>query len=359
MHQLVSKIPIHLSRLLSPALLCGIVLLTSTPLARADDDQVQAKDGLSQAIEAKPLPSAESLGLEGSTEAALLLTGTKDLTIIQLGTRSLSTTEDFILVRGLSDELLSLILQSPSRSWEGSIRVYGGQLTQTDALRLLSSSEAEDLASLEFDLFEFYDRLDRLSTLTTKLAYCQAMELNPPPPPDDALVRDLCQRLQRKADMKLEAARDETNVSNEDDLNRELETNPEEATDRKLAELQRLYRKDGRERKRPPGSALRYSLAGAGFGGAALGLGLALNFEVSAEREYLLYRQAERVGDDLRMTRQLFLTQQFDQRRNAAVGAATASAVGAVVALILQQVETRRFERYRAAAASREDQAND
>ena len=224
---------------LALALLWVLVLVTSMPLARADDEQVQAKAPQDQAFEGQPLPSTESLGLEGSTEAALLLTGTRGLTIIQLGTRSLSSAEDFILVRGLSDELLSLLLQSPSRSWEGSIRVYGGQLTQTDVSSLLASPEAQDLASREFDLFEFYDRLDRLSTLTTKLAYCQAMDLNPPPPPDDALVRDLCQRLQRKADISREAALNEANISNEDDLSTELETSPEETADRKLAELQR------------------------------------------------------------------------------------------------------------------------
>lgn len=359
MHRLASKLSFSMSGIRAQLLACGIVLVSSMSLAWADEAPPQASAIQSDVVESPTWPSAESLGLEGSSEAALLLTGTKGLTIIQLGTRSLSTTEDFVLVRGLSDELLSLLLQNPSRSWEGSVRVYAGQLTQADVSSLLDSPEAQDLASREFDLFEFYDRLDRLSTLTTKLAYCQAMDLNPPPPPDDALVRDLCQRLQRKADISREAALDEANTSNEDELSTELETSPEEAADRKLAELQRLYRKDGRERKLAPGSPLRYSLAGAGFGGAALGLGLALHFEVSAQREYLLYRQAERVGDDLRMTRQLFLTQQFDQQRNAAVGAATASAVGAVVSLIFQQVEARRFERYRAAAASREDQAND
>jgi len=303
---------------------------------------------------AQEVPTTESLALEGTDEAALLITGSEGLERIVLAASPLVPTTGALLVRRLTEGLLSLQLESAERLWEGSVRVYAGQLTTFDAAAALISPESQKREATAFDLFDFYDRMDRLSSSVAKLAWCKTILLNPPPAPDDVLVADLCARLQRQADLLAEEAEaDEApdSMKLEDNL---LETDESEE-ERRLATLEKLYRADGRARKHAPGTPLRIGLAGLGFSGAAVGAGLALAFEVRAEQQYLNYRSAERVGDDPAMTRHLFLTQDFDRRRNGAIGIAVASLTTGIVAALFQRLEAKRFARYRASVQDGEN----
>lgn len=312
----------------------------------------RAADGV--ALEAEAPPSAESLGLEGTDEAALLITGSEGLERIVLAASPLVPTAQGLLIRQLTEGLLSLQLESAQRIWEGSVRVYAGQLTTFDAAAAMISPESEEREAATFDLFDFYDRMDRLSSSVAKLAWCKTILLNPPPAPDDVLVTDLCARLQRQADLAVEESESHEEPASMKLEEKLLETDESEE-DRRLVALEKLYRTDGRIRKHAPGTPLRIGIASLGFAGAATGVGLALAFEVSAERQYLDYRAAERVGDDPAMTRHLFLTQDFDRRRDGAIGIAVASLTTGIVAAIFQRLEAKRFARYRASLQGGKD----
>jgi len=312
-----------------------------------------ALPGTSGAEPAAP-PSAESLGIVGTDEAALVLTGTAGLQRILLASTVLTPNEGPLLVRALSEGLLSLQLESTERIWEGSVRVYAGQLTSFDAAAALISPESQERQAEAFDLFDFYDRMDRLSSLVAKLAWCQTILLAPPPAPDDALVADLCARLQRRADLDTKESEDQGEPDDEG-LEQGLDTEDGDEEERRLAALQKLYRADGRLRRHAPGTPLRLGVAGLGFAGSAVGVGLALAFEVDAERQYLLYRSAERLGDDPAMTRHLFLTQDYDRRRDGAIGMTVASLTTGIVALLFQRLEATRFARYRSSIEDSKD----
>lgn len=332
---------------LARALALGLSLLwsVSAPTARAAEEV---------APQTEALPNAESLGLPGTEEAALLITGSEGLDQILLAASPLVPATPLLLVRDLTEGLLALRLEGPLRVWEGGVRVYAGQLTTFDAAAALISPESEEREEAAFDLFDFYDRMDRLSSSVAKLAWCKTILLDPPPAPDDALVADLCARLQRQADLATEEseAREESDSMNLEDA---LLGTDESEEERRLAALGKLYRADGRVRKHAPGTPLRIGIAGLGFAGSAAGVGLALAFEVSAERQYLSYRVAERVGDDPAMTRHLFLTQDFDRRRNGAIGLAVASLTTGIVAALFQRLEAKRFTRYRASLQDGKD----
>jgi hypothetical protein len=300
------------------------------------------------------LPSAESLGIMGTDEAALVLTGTAGLQRILLASTVLTPNEGPLLVRALSEGLLSLQLESTERIWEGSVRVYAGQLTSFDVAAALISPKSQERQAEAFDLFDFYDRMDQLSSLVAKLAWCQTILLVPPPAPDDALVTDLCARLQRRADLATKEP-EEQGEPDDEGLGEALATEEGDEEDRRLAALQKLYRADGRLRRHAPGTPLRLGVAGLGFAGSAAGVGLALAFEVDAERQYLLYRSAERLGDDPAMTRHLFLTQDYDRRRDGAIGMAVASLTTGIVALLFQRLEAKRFARYRSSIEDSKD----
>ncbi len=328
------------------ALALALLWSVNAPTARAAEEVAAGADAL---------PTTESLGLEGTDEAALLITGSEGLEGILLAASPLVPSTHFLLVRHLTEGLLSLQLESAQRVWEGSVRVYAGQLTTFDAAAALISPESEEREAAPFDLFDFYDRMDRLSSPVAKLAWCKTILLNPPPAPDDVLVADLCARLQRQADLAAEESKSHEEPDSIRELEEKLLETDESEEDRRLAALEKLYRADGRVRKHAPGTPLRIGVAGVGFAGAAAGVGLALAFEVSAERQYLRYRAAERVGDDPSMTRHLFLTQDFDRRRDGAIGVAVASLTTGIVAALFQRLEAKRFARYRASVQDGKD----
>jgi len=304
------------------------------------------------------LPSAESLGIVDTEEAVLLITDTEGLQRVTLGSNGTAPTGSTLVLRQLKEGLLPLLLESEQRSWEGSVRLYAGQVTLVSAANNLNSPESLERAEEEFDLFEFYDRMDQLSSLEEKIAQCDKTQATPPPPPDDSLVSDLCRRFKKQAELEAEMRAEDLEAVEEEFSEGMLDA-PEEEAERRLAELKKLYRADGRLRKFSPGTPLRLGVAALGFAGSVAGLGSGLHFELQAEKEYLLYRESERVGDDPAMTRHLFVTQQFDRRRDAAIGIAAASLTAGVVALLIQRAEARRFARYRASIKDGEDTPNE
>ena len=305
-----------------------------------------------------PIPSASSLGITDTDEAVLVISEASGLRKISLGVRQLEVGPEQILVRNLAEGLLALTLENEEKTWTGSVRVYSGQVAAFNAGAALSSTQASLLGPAEFDLFNFYDTMDGLSSLTNKLDFCARTQRNLPPPPDDALVSDLCTRLQKQAELA-EQERKQEDEEVDDDLSDELLDAPEEEEERRLNQLRKLYRADGRLRTNPPGTGVRLGLAGAGFAGAVVGVGAALQFEIQAEREYLLYRDAERIGDDPAMTQHLFVTKNFDRQRDIAIGIGTASLTGGLVAMLLQRLEAKRFKRYRASIEANEGQPNE
>jgi len=333
-----------------------LLLGVSPQHAWAADEDGPASAATQQQL--APLPTAESLGLIETEEAALLITSADEVQRVTLASRTIDPSLRPFLVRNLKEGLLSLQIESPERIWEGSVRLYAGRLTSFDAAVALASSEAHEREAEAFDLFDFYDRMDRLSSLVAKLAWCQTILLDPPAAPDDTLVEDLCSRLQRQAD--LAAERDASSSDLDDgELEGALLDAPEEETERRITALQKLYRADGRVRQHAPGTAFRLGISGLGFAGSALGAGVAVAFEIQAEREYLLYRSSERVGDDPAMTRHLFVTQDLDRRRDGAIGLAVASLTTGIVAALFQRLETKRFKRYRASLESGKEVGNE
>ena len=92
-----------------------------------------------------------------------------------------------------------------------------------------------------------------------------------------------------------------------------------------------LYHPDGRPRTLPRGTIPRRIATATAVGGLAASIGGALYWESQAERTYIDFRRAERVGDDVAMTRHLFFTKQHDLNRDVAIGfgvAMTATASG-------------------------------
>jgi len=320
------------------------------PTSVAEEANADARPG--------PLPTASSLGITDTDEAVLVLSEASGLRKVSLGVSQLEVGPEQILVRDLREGLLSLTLENEEKSWTGSVRVYSGQVTAFNVGAALSSAQANLLAPEEFDLFNFYDTMDGLRSLTNKLDFCAKTQQNPPPAPDDALVSDLCSRLQNQAELA-EQEREQEGQEVDDDLSNELLDAPEEEAERRLIQLRKLYRADGRLRTNPPGTEARLGLAGAGFAGAVIGVGAALQFELQAEREYLLYREAERIGDDPAMTQHLFVTKNFDRQRDIAIGIGTASLTAGLVAILLQRLEAKRFKRYRASIEADEGQPNE
>ncbi|MEE2828592.1 MAG: hypothetical protein VX498_05360 [Myxococcota bacterium] len=281
-------------------------------------------------------------------DASIRVLGGTELDQLTVGSQAISERGPSILVEQLSEGLVSVRVQRGSLLWEGAVRVYAGQVTDFDAAVALTSAEAVTLGGDEFDLFAFYDLLDAMKRIDARLAYCSGVLQNPPPAPDDALVADACDRLARKKELQEQqaarAVEDPTAVLEEDLLS----NSDEEAAERKLKELKRLYRADGRARKHPVGSPSRWVIAGLGFTGTGVGTGLAFYWEVRAEQQFILYRNAERLGDDLALTEQLHQTRNFDQLRNSSVGIAAVCLTTGIVATIIQRLEQQRFDRYKA-----------
>jgi hypothetical protein len=346
----------------SPTLMTCLLLCSSaaTGYSAESNGSVMPPAVSEQATAETPpesLPTASSLGITDTDEAALLISEASGLRQISLGASRLEVGPTQILVRNLGEGLLSLTLESEEKTWTGSVRVYSGEVTVFNAAGALASTQATLLTPEDFDLFNFYDTMDGLRTLAGKLDFCAKTQLNLPPPPDDALVSDLCGRLQKQAELADQQSEQEND--DEEDLAEELLDAPEEEADRRLSQLRKLYRKDGRLRMHPPGTVARVGLAGAGFAGAAIGVGAALQFEIQAEREYLRYREAERIGDDPAMTQHLFVTKNFDRQRDIAIGVGTASLTAGLVSMLLQRLEAKRFKRYRASIEAEETQTND
>ena len=300
-------------------------------------------------------PSAAELGIEDSEEAVLFITGASTLDRLVVGATEVEDRSPDLLIRELNEGLLSIRVEGGGRAWEGAIRLYRATVTTFDATAALASDEAGVLEEAEVDLFVFYDRLDALSSLEGRLAYCRGVLASSPPPPDDALVADACERLARKKELEAQTAAAEDETLSDDELDAGLLDEPEEEAERKLAELKRLYRPDGNPRKHPRGTALRWTVSGLGLAGSAAGIGLALHFETQAEQHYLLYRSAERVGDDPAMTRELFLTRDNDRQRDTSLGMAAVCLTTGIVAALFQRLEAKRFERYRASIEAGKD----
>lgn len=338
--------------LLSGATLLLLACLSATPL-RAEEPA----PGPEAAPPGSEATTAAELGIEDTDEAVLLVLGADQLDRLTVGSSAAEQSESpsaTLLVRDLKEGLISIRLEQGERVWEGSVRIYAGQVTTFDAAEALASSETTTLEQDGFDLFLFYDRMDSIPTLEAKLAYCKGVLSSQPPPPDDALVLDSCDRLERKLELQAETARDEEGPR-DDELAEELLDEQDEEAERKLAQLKKLYLPDGRPRKHAPGTAARWTLAGLGFGATAAGAGLALHFETRAEQEYLLYRSAERVGDDRAMTRHLFVTRDLDRQRDASIGLAAACLTTGIAAALFQRLEAQRFERYKASIEAGDD----
>ena len=300
---------------------------------------------------------AKELGIAETEEAALVLLDPEGVvTAIRRGGSPVDLKEArdvaraVWVLRRLPEGMHALVVESEDRVWEGPVQVYRGRVTLQEAQALLRQGiEKGPPAGLDpgmpFDLFTFYDALDARRIVEQKLQFCSAVLETLSGGPDREAVSASCSRLQRTVDQA--AAEDEAVAAMEDeggDLEALLLGESSADAMRPSPDHRILYRGNGMPRSRPR-TTLPSALAAAG--GITLGAGLvgtAFLLESKAAVQYIAYREAERMGDDPLMSETLFHTQDFDRQRDLAVGVATLSFTGAAVALVVHQLEKRRFE---------------
>jgi hypothetical protein len=321
-----------------------LLLLTSSPAWAVD---------LDEAAILEPDVLAERLGIVGTAEAVVLVVADQDLDRLVLGLREvvlapLGDQERFLrLVRGQVDGILSVRVERQDLLWEGDLRTLAGHVTVFDASAALASPEARglarDLALRGFDLFGFFAELDALPTTAERQAHCDAVRESLPSGPDRGVVVQACANVATMSGPAAVARVADTDVD-EDDEQDALAAAPPVAVLPSADRDPVLYRKDGLTRKIPRGTIPRLAVAA---GGAILAAGLtarAFELEILAEEQYKLYRDAERVGDDLVVSQTLFDTQKFDSHRDAAIATASVGLSTTLTMLIWQAVEGRSWQ---------------
>lgn len=322
-----------------------LLTLFAVPPAHAVD--------LDEAAILEPEVLAEQLGISGTAEAVVLVVADQDLDLLVLGLREvvLAPLKDgsrFVrLVRGQVDGILPLRVERGDLLWEGEMRTLAGHVSVFDAGAALASPEARGLARDRalrgFDLFGFYRELDALPTTADRRARCESGIESLPQGPDRALLRQACANVDAMTGAPAPAPFDEPAEIEDEDVDEALARVPTLAPPPSTLRDPVFYRRDGLTRAVPRGTAPRLLVAAGGFAFTAGFTVRAFELELDAERSYVRYREAERVGDDLLVSRHLYNAQAFDRHRDAGIGVASVGLVTSLTMLIWQAVEHRRF----------------
>jgi hypothetical protein len=303
-----------------------------------------------------PAELAQTLGIVDTDEAVLLVVAVDAIDSLTVSGRDIVVAPPlegegvWRLVRKQREGLISVTLVRGDLVWQGQVRVFAGQVTVVDAELELSSPEARTAPAVddEFDLFGFYDDLDTRRSLQDKGSYCAEVLTRSLGEADRTVVAETCSRLE--AALAAEARLTEAESDDGSDLaDALLEDDPRLVEAAPDPDLGMLYRRDGRPRLVARGTLVRLLAVGGGAVGTSIATYSAFFWEYRAEQEYADYRIAERVGDDAGMTRHLFFSRDYDVRRDASVGIATACLTGTLVAVVLQAAEQKRFRSQRAA----------
>jgi hypothetical protein len=314
------------------------LLLLATPAAAEPVDAIEL---------------AQTLGIEGTEEAVLLVVADGDLDKLVVGVRKVGLAPADEggfqrLVRGLVPGVVSLQVERGDLVWRGELPALGGEVTVFDAEAALASPQVEQRAAAdaaEFDLFDFYDALDARD-VAGQIALCGETLAGLPEGPDRGLVSQACAKVEADAaaaEAEDQALEEATIV----DLGERRADRPDTALRGDV-----LFRADGQARKAPAGTVVRVPVGAASAVLSGLFVGTTFGSEVSAQRAYLQYRAAERTGDDRVMTEQLFLTQRYDRGRDASIGLAVGFFASAVANFVWQGVEQSAFRKAREARAA-------
>lgn len=297
---------------------------------------------------------AEELELPGTDEAAILVVAGMGLDSLEVGFEPIGLgglpgieRHPPLLLRGLGEGLINVSLRRDDLAWDGQLRLFGGRVTRLDADEVLRSARARgELTATDapsFDLFDFYDGLDDEPDAASRLAFCEATltEL-PADSVDHRLVGQACDKA--RADKEREEA-EAQKLLGADELGVALS---DDAGDDAPVSVALVYRKDGRPRTVAPGTPFRLAGIGAASLAGAILTYSAVFWETQAQQEYLAFRRAERVGDQLAMSEHLFFTRSYDQRRDGFATGAALLFTGALSTAIWQAIESERFRKARA-----------
>jgi len=299
-----------------------------------------------------PATLAEELELPGTEEAALLVVAGLGIDALEVGFDPIDldaldlAKNPPLLVRGLSEGLTPIKLRRGPATWDGQLRMFAGRVTKLDVDAVLravaAKAKGEAPAAPDFDLFAFYDALDESLDWDRKLGLCdEALHELDAEGPDHRLVSQACDKV---AEAQARAAEEERRtLLSADALGGEISAIAEEGP----VAVGLVYRKDGRPRLSARGTGARWGIAGAGLLGASIFTYSAVFWETQAQHEYLAFRDAERVGDSLAMSRHLFFTKSFDGRRDASIVGAGLFFTGTLTSLVVQAIEGARFRKAR------------
>lgn len=297
---------------------------------------------------------AEEIDLPGTEEAAVLVIAGLGLDRLEIGFEPVPLADldgiernPPLLLRGLPEGLINISLQRGDQSWDGQLRLFGGRIAKLDADEVLRSARARgegaEPVQPAFDLFGFYDTLDERPDPDRRLAFCEeTLATLDESTVDHRLVRQACDKAaadKQRADQEKQALLDS------DTLGDALASG---STQEAPIRVGLVYRPDGRPRLSAPGTGARWATVGAAGLAGAIFTYSAVFWETQAQQEYLSFRQAERVGDQLAMSKHLFFTKSYDDRRDGFATAAALSFTGALSAAIWQAVESARFRKARA-----------
>lgn len=299
-----------------------------------------------------PVALAEDLELPGTGEAALLVLAGLGIDGLEIGFEPIPlaaldlSANPPLLVRGLEEGLVGVAVRRGEQTWDGQVRLFGGRVTKLDVDAVLRvAATRSDGATIEaptFDLFAFYDSLDESPGWDDKLAICtEAVESLDALGPDLRLVQQSCERI--RAEKERADAEGQRVLLTADGL----DADPGAAVQAAPVSVGLVYRRDGRPRLSARGSGARWAIVGAGLLGTSIFTYSSLFWEVQAQQEYLAYRDAERVGDGLAMSKHLFFTQSFDGRRDGSIVGASLFLTGTLTTLVVQAIEGARFREAR------------
>jgi hypothetical protein len=311
--------------------------------------------GLAAAEQELPDPEelAATLGIVGTDEAVLLVVADGPIDALQVGNREvvLAPPEEGVgllrLVRKQAEGFVAVSATRGDLTWDGQVRALAGRVVVVDVEAGLRSPQARQVSAQdeEFDLFAFYDELDARDSDREKLEWCGQVLTRELGEADRTVVAEACRRIE-----EAKAAADAKPGENDDvDDDVQIVDSDMREDGRPDPTHRLLYRRDGRPRLVAPGTAPRLIVAGASLVGAGISTYTAIFWEYRAEAEYVRYRDAERLGDDRGMTESLFFTRSYDANRDVGIGFATAFATSTLVAVLMQAIEGRRFQRRRAA----------
>lgn len=318
---------------------------------------------LSEAALLEPEALAERLGIDGTAEAAVLVVADQDLDRLVIGLREvvLAPVEDgsrFLrLVRGQVDGILPVRVERGDLLWEGEIRTLAGRVTVFDAGEALASDKAQGLARDRalrgFDLWGFFADLEALPTLEERRAHCQAVQDELGAGPDRGLVIQACANVATlSSPVAPTVAQDEDAGGDVGDVDTDDVVVAPVAPATPSAERDPiLYRSNGLSRRVPRGTFSRLGVAAGGLLLTGVFTGQAFDREIAAEEQWVLYRDAERVGDDLLVSQHLYDTKILDNQRDAAITTASIGLATAVGMAVWQGLEQRAFRKAKAAPA--------